>query len=346
MNPCISRCSSVVNKRVKVQGSRFRVNDYFNAERLLLNLRRNATLSLTGTLQSSRYRGPIIIFIVFLLTFFCLLTSDVAVAEASVTVTLAWAENQEPDVIGYKVHYGTFSKNYQYTVDVENNTSCTISGLEEGKTYYFAVTAYNSLFESDYSKELAVPIGGVGNGDELAIDFGANGLWHYDEASWSKLTPWNPEGDLAGWSGGMAVDFGGNGLWNHDGTSWSKKTPWNPGSGGLAGWSGGLAVDFDTNGLWVYDGTSWSKKTSWNPENLAGWSGGLSVDFDANGLWNYDGSSWRKLTPWNPGSGGLAGWGDGLAVDFGANGLWNYDGTTWSKKTPWHCENLADVDLN
>ena len=118
-------------------------------------------------------------------------------------------------------------------------------------------------------------------GDELAADFGTNGLWHYDGASWSKLTTWNPDDDLAGWSGGMAVDFGGDGLWNHDGSLWSMLTGWNPGSGGLAGWSGGLAVDFDADGLWVYDGTSWSKKTSWNPDNLAGWSGGLAVDFNA-----------------------------------------------------------------
>ena len=113
-------------------------------------------------------------------------------------------------------------------------------------------------------------------GDELAADFGTNGLWHYDGASWSKLTTWNPDDDLTGWSGGLAVDFGGDGLWNHDGTSWSQKTSWNPGSGGLAGWSGGLAVDFDADGLWVYDGTFWSKKTSWNPDNLGRlerWSG-------------------------------------------------------------------------
>jgi len=130
---------------------------------------------------------------------------------------------------GYKVHYGTSSRNYgnyQYTADVNNNTSCTISGLEEGKTYYIAVTAYNSLFESDYSKELVAPTL-FSNGDELAVDFGTNGLWHYGGASWSNLTPWNPDDDLAGWhGGGMAVDFGGDGLWNHDGASWSKKTPW------------------------------------------------------------------------------------------------------------------------
>ena len=186
-----------------------------------------------------------------------------------------------------------------------------------------------------------VTISGTCYGDELAADFGTNGLWHYDGASWSKLTTWNPDDDLTGWSGGLAVDFGGDGLWNHDGTSWSQKTSWNLGSGGLAGWSGGLAADFDADGLWVFDGTFWSKKTSWNPDNLAGWSGGLAVDFGTDGLWSYDGSSWSKLTTWNPT--GMSGWNGGLAVGFSTtnDGLWSYDGSSWHKLTSWNPDNLA-----
>ena len=42
------------------------------------------------------------------------------------------------------MHYGTISGVYAYNVNVGNNTSCTISGLEEGTTYYFAATAYNT----------------------------------------------------------------------------------------------------------------------------------------------------------------------------------------------------------
>ena len=149
-----------------------------------------------------RNRGPIIISIVFLLAFFCLLTSGVTVAEASVTVTLAWDTNQEPDVIGYKVHYGTLSKNYQYTVDINNNTSCTIGGLEEGKTYFFAVTAYNSLFESDYSMELAVDFDGDATVDfdgdataDVAIYRPSSGAWFILPSSTGSY---------------YAVGFGGN----------------------------------------------------------------------------------------------------------------------------------------
>jgi uncharacterized repeat protein (TIGR02543 family) len=54
------------------------------------------------------------------------------------------------------MHYGTTSKNYQHTVDVHNNMTCSISGLAEGTTYYFALTAYNDKYiNSNYSGELA-----------------------------------------------------------------------------------------------------------------------------------------------------------------------------------------------
>jgi hypothetical protein len=72
----------------------------------------------------------------------------------SAQVTLAWDPNQEPDVAGYKIHYGTYSRTYQHTVDVKEFTSCTISGLEDGKTYFFAATAYDTNNnESGYSAE-------------------------------------------------------------------------------------------------------------------------------------------------------------------------------------------------
>ena len=175
-------------------------------------------------------------------------------------------------------------------------------------------------------------------GDELAVDFGINGLWHLD-GSWIKLSNWNPDDDLSGWSGGLGVDFGTNGLWNNDGSSWSRITTWDAGSGGLSGWSGGLAVDFDGSGLWNFDGSAWTKMTNWDVDgDVAGWSGGLGVDFGGNGVWNNDGSSWSRITAWDAGTAGLADWNDGLAVDFDASGLWSFDGSTWVKLTNWDAE--------
>jgi hypothetical protein len=69
--------------------------------------------------------------------------------------------------VGYKVYYGVASRTYTNIVDVGDVTNTTISGLVEGTTYYFAVTAYNILgMESDYSAEVSytVPVStGTGN---------------------------------------------------------------------------------------------------------------------------------------------------------------------------------------
>ena len=101
----------------------------------------------------------------YLLSFLviCVLYSLPLPSASAATVTVAWDENAETDVIGYKFYYGTSSGNYQPKegVDVENNTSCSVSGLDEGTTYYFAVKAYNDKYlESDYSEELfyTIPI--------------------------------------------------------------------------------------------------------------------------------------------------------------------------------------------
>jgi len=73
----------------------------------------------------------------------------------SAQITVAWDENFEPDIAGYKMYYGTTSGNYEYSVDVGNNTSCSISGLIEGTTYYLAATAYDTNnIESSFSEEL------------------------------------------------------------------------------------------------------------------------------------------------------------------------------------------------
>ena len=71
-------------------------------------------------------------------------------------VTLAWNANSEPILGGYRLYYGTSSRNYTYVVDVGNQTSYTVFGLEDDKPYYFAVTAYDVArrVESAFSNEV------------------------------------------------------------------------------------------------------------------------------------------------------------------------------------------------
>jgi hypothetical protein len=76
-------------------------------------------------------------------------------ARANGRVTLAWDANSEPDLAGYKVYYGVSSRVYPFAVVAGNVTSLTLSNLQEGVTYYFAATAYNSAgLESDFSAEI------------------------------------------------------------------------------------------------------------------------------------------------------------------------------------------------
>src|SRR3989475_10392550 len=95
----------------------------------------------------------------------CVLTTICSLAPAlssAAQVTLAWDANTEPDLAGYKLYYGNSSGSYQFSVDVGNQTSYTLSGLLDGRIYYFASTAYNlSLAESDFSNEVSKAIADV-----------------------------------------------------------------------------------------------------------------------------------------------------------------------------------------
>ena len=72
---------------------------------------------------------------------------------ASQNIALAWSPNR-PDVAGYKIYYGPASRTYTNSLDVGNTTNTTLSGLNEGTTYFLAATAYTvSGIESDYSVE-------------------------------------------------------------------------------------------------------------------------------------------------------------------------------------------------
>ncbi len=70
-------------------------------------------------------------------------------------IPLAWNSNPDPDIAGYRVYYGLSSRRYTDSIDVGFETTFTLSGLDGKKTYYFAVTAYNTEgLESDYSAEI------------------------------------------------------------------------------------------------------------------------------------------------------------------------------------------------
>ncbi len=75
------------------------------------------------------------------------------------SVDLAWDANTEPELAGYKIYYGTSSGSYTASKDVGKTTTCTINGIDEGKTYYFVATAYDGQNnESGYSNQVSFTV--------------------------------------------------------------------------------------------------------------------------------------------------------------------------------------------
>jgi len=82
------------------------------------------------------------------------------------SVTLSWNPPLNGDgssiknLKGYKIYYGTKSREYTEVIDVDNPdaTTYSIENLPAG-TYYFAITAYDDRgIESDYSNEESTTI--------------------------------------------------------------------------------------------------------------------------------------------------------------------------------------------
>ena len=68
---------------------------------------------------------------------------------------VSWNANTESDLAGYRVYYGTSSRNYPNSISVGKVTSATISGLTIGTKYYIALKAVDTSGNlSGYSAEV------------------------------------------------------------------------------------------------------------------------------------------------------------------------------------------------
>jgi chitinase len=104
--------------------------------------------------------GGFRLFLASILTVFFILSAD-AFCYAS-SLSLQWDAESDPSVTGYKVYYQEDSSSQPFQglapIDVNNQTTATISGLDPAHAYYFAVTAYNaSGVESSYSNIANIP---------------------------------------------------------------------------------------------------------------------------------------------------------------------------------------------
>jgi Fibronectin type III domain len=138
----------------------------------------------------SKLRGWLTVFffgVIFSPNFMC----------AGHSVTLSWASLTDTTVTGYVVYYGNASGIYTYKNDVGTNTLTTISGLQAGKTYYFAVAAYNAAkIAGPLSAEVTFIVPGVLNLAQdtntglLNIKFPAAPAHWYEVQASSDLKSW------------------------------------------------------------------------------------------------------------------------------------------------------------
>lgn len=71
-------------------------------------------------------------------------------------VSVAWDSNTETNLSGYRIFWGTNSRQYTASKSVGKVTKATINGLTWGQSYYFAATAFNrDCLESDFSNEVS-----------------------------------------------------------------------------------------------------------------------------------------------------------------------------------------------
>ena len=115
-------------------------------------------------------------------------------------VVLEWDFNSEPEISGYIIHWGATSRNYSESVDVGNQNRYTLSGLNDGSSYYFSVTAYDWLGnESGYSNEAYATV--------TAVDSDKDGLTDSEEIDVYGTDPLNADSDFDGAYDGLEVFY-------------------------------------------------------------------------------------------------------------------------------------------
>ncbi|MBN2514858.1 MAG: fibronectin type III domain-containing protein [Deltaproteobacteria bacterium] len=147
-------------------------------------------LTKRSTMKEQEYRSLFNTLILWGVIVLFLLISSVHSAMAK-NVTLAWDPNDASEnVTGYKVYYRTGSFTYENSTGAAEGNSpitvpvnslsdpdapqFTVSGLQDGAVYFFAVTAYNAGAESSYSNEVSdpsvVPVGVSISGTDSVLE--------------------------------------------------------------------------------------------------------------------------------------------------------------------------------
>lgn len=201
--------------------------------------------------------------------------------------------------------------------------------------------------------------------DETAVDFGANGLWEYDNGAWSKLTANNPEELFAADTDGdniaeVLADLGVLGLWEWKAGTWSQLAAMNPELLAAGDTSGDAAdevvADFGPAGLWSWKAGGWSEISNADATCLA--VGHVSVGkyekiiagFGPLGIWIWNSGSWSELSGVSAESlaiGDIDGAGGRDVIgDFGGVGMWAWASGAWTELSGADADFALALDAN
>jgi len=145
-----------------------------------------------------------------------LLTLLIPVWARAEQVTLSWEAGSEPDLAGYKIHYGTASNSYTVHIDVNNVTTYTVTGLTAGQTYHFAATAYDSSGnESEYSNSVSQAFSAVNAAPTTPSTPTGSSSAAVNTAITFSTSATDPNGDSVeyryDWGGGVLSNWGAAG---------------------------------------------------------------------------------------------------------------------------------------
>ena len=201
-------------------------------------------------------------------------------------ITLAWDANTEPDLAGYNIYFGTASRDYSDPIDVGDVTEVTLTGFDDGGTYYFAATAYDEDDnESAYSEELVHTFsnGKPINSNPTTPSIPGGPSSGYIQSSYNFSTAASdPDGDALqyrfDWGDGVISSWGAasqSHSWSSSG-DFCVKARAKDSKGALSGWS-------DCKSITITQKTG-SLKVSLSP----------SAAVSAGAQWRVDGGSWRN----------------------------------------------------
>jgi Concanavalin A-like lectin/glucanases superfamily/Fibronectin type III domain len=151
-----------------------------------------------GVVSRGRPLHPAVVISIALSSLIALTAASIQAADVNLTWDAPTTGPQAPqptDPAGYLVYVGQSSGSYDFTLDVGNVASITLTGLEEGQIYYVTVTAYDAGGdESDFSNEVSILASSVLAASALARPAGLVAAYSFDEVD-----------------GFIAADMSGNG---------------------------------------------------------------------------------------------------------------------------------------